>query len=120
MSLDDPDLQAYRDFVGIMLAKDQNDPVSWLQYSLMHGQYNGNYRYCPHGDWYFLPHTRHEGLAAERRLGRRRHAAEERLRRDQLPSDLGSMERAWPQQYRRHVEARLRHVAQHTLPIPLA
>jgi tyrosinase len=55
MALDDPDLVAYRDFVGIMLAKDQNDPVSWLQYSLMHGKYNGNYRYCPHGDWYFLP-----------------------------------------------------------------
>lgn len=55
MALDDADLSAYRDFVGIMLAKDQNDPVSWLQYSLMHGRYNGNYRYCPHGDWYFLP-----------------------------------------------------------------
>jgi tyrosinase len=55
MALDDPDLSAYRDFVGIMLAKNQNDPVSWLQFSLMHGTYNGNYRYCPHGDWYFLP-----------------------------------------------------------------
>ncbi len=55
MALDDPDLSAYRDFVGIMLARNQNDPVSWLQYSLMHGTYGGNYRYCPHGDWYFLP-----------------------------------------------------------------
>ena len=55
MALNDPDLSAYRDFVGIMLSRNQNDPVSWLQYSLMHGTYNGNYRYCPHGDWYFLP-----------------------------------------------------------------
>ncbi len=55
MALDDPDLSTYRDFVGMMLAKDQKDPVSWLQYSLMHGKYRGNYRYCPHGDWYFLP-----------------------------------------------------------------
>jgi tyrosinase len=66
MSLDDPDLQAYRDFVGIMLAKDQKDLVSWLQYSLMHGQYDGNYRYCPHGDWYFLPWHREFMLMYER------------------------------------------------------
>ena len=44
MALNDPDLSAYRDFVGIMLSRNQNDPVSWLQYSLMHGTYNGNYR----------------------------------------------------------------------------
>lgn len=56
MALDDPDLATYRDFVGMMLERDQNDPVSWLQYSLMHGSYEtGLYRYCPHGDWYFLP-----------------------------------------------------------------
>ena len=55
MPLNDPDLSAYRDFVGMMQAKNQKDPVSWLQYSLMHGAYNGGYRYCPHGDWYFLP-----------------------------------------------------------------
>lgn len=66
MALDDPDLAAYRDFVGLMLAKDQNDPVSWLQYSLMHGRYGGNYRYCPHGDWYFLPWHREFVLMYER------------------------------------------------------
>lgn len=55
MALDDPDLSTYRDFVRAMLKKDQNDPVSWLQYSLMHGKFDGHYRYCPHGDWYFLP-----------------------------------------------------------------
>jgi tyrosinase len=55
MAPDDPDLEAYRSFVSMMLSADQQKPVSWLQYSLMHGRYNGNYRYCPHGDWYFLP-----------------------------------------------------------------
>lgn len=55
MALDDPDLSAYREFVRIMQAQDQTKPVSWLQYSLMHGRYGGGYRYCPHGDWYFLP-----------------------------------------------------------------
>lgn len=66
MALDDPDLAAYRDFVGLMQAKDQNDPVSWLQYSLMHGRRDGGYRYCPHGDWYFLPWHREFVLMYER------------------------------------------------------
>ena len=55
MALDDPDLSAYRDFVGIMQGYDQNKPLSWLGYSLQHGAYNGGFKYCPHGDWYFLP-----------------------------------------------------------------
>lgn len=55
MALDDPDLSAYRDFVGIMLGYDQSKLVSWLGYSLQHGTYGGGYKYCPHGDWYFLP-----------------------------------------------------------------
>ncbi|MFL6262783.1 MAG: tyrosinase family protein [Thermoanaerobaculia bacterium] len=55
MALDDPDLDAYRTFVGLMLAKDQSKPASWLGFSLQHGTYGGGYKYCPHGDWYFLP-----------------------------------------------------------------
>ena len=56
MPLDDPDLSAYRDFVGIMQGYDQSKPLSWLGYSLQHGNYDtGRYKYCPHGDWYFLP-----------------------------------------------------------------
>lgn len=55
MALDDPDLDAYRTFVGMMLANPQTQPVSWLGYSLQHGTYGGEYKYCPHGDWYFLP-----------------------------------------------------------------
>lgn len=56
MALDDPDLETYRHFVELMLAKKQSASVSWLGYSLQHGNYNtGAYKYCPHGDWYFLP-----------------------------------------------------------------
>ncbi len=56
MSLDDPDLDTYRNFVGILQGYDQNEPVSWLGYSLLHGSATtGIFKYCPHGDWYFLP-----------------------------------------------------------------
>lgn len=54
MALDDPDLSAYRDFVGLMLAADQSKPVSWLGFSSQHGSKSA-FKYCPHGDWYFLP-----------------------------------------------------------------
>jgi len=56
MPLNDPDLEAYRDFVTYMKGQAQSKPVSWLQYSLIHGNTKtGRYHYCPHGDWYFLP-----------------------------------------------------------------
>jgi tyrosinase len=55
MALDDPDLDAYRTFVGMMQARDQSKPGSWLGFSLQHGAYNDGFKYCPHGDWYFLP-----------------------------------------------------------------
>ena len=54
MSLDDPDLQTYRDFVGLMRARPQSNPVSWVGFANQHGNARG-YKYCPHGDWYFLP-----------------------------------------------------------------
>lgn len=58
MSIDDPDISTYRDFVGLMQRSGGGLPanVSWLQFSLQHGNYDtGRYKYCPHGDWYFLP-----------------------------------------------------------------
>jgi tyrosinase len=55
MALDDPDLATYRDFVGIMKGKNQSDRVSWLGFSLQHGKYKVPYKYCPHGNWYFIP-----------------------------------------------------------------
>jgi tyrosinase len=55
MQLDDPDLSTYRDFVGILQGKDQSQPVSWVGFASQHGTTSGGYKYCPHGDWYFLP-----------------------------------------------------------------
>lgn len=54
MNLDDPDLETYRDFVGLMRDKQQTDLVSWTGFANQHGDAN-NFKYCPHGDWYFLP-----------------------------------------------------------------
>jgi tyrosinase len=60
MAMDDPDLATYRDFVGLMKSYDQTKPLSWLGFSLQHGWISkdgtqGDYKFCPHGDWYFLP-----------------------------------------------------------------
>lgn len=54
MALDDPDLATYRDFVGLMRGKPQTDTLSWLGFANQHGD-EENFKYCPHGDWYFLP-----------------------------------------------------------------
>lgn len=54
MHLDDPDLETYRDFVGLMRNKPESEPVSWVGFANQHGDTN-NFKYCPHGDWYFLP-----------------------------------------------------------------
>ena len=65
MKLDDPDLETYRDFVGLMLAKPQANPVSWLGFANQHGNAKA-YKFCPHGDWYFLPWHREYTLMYER------------------------------------------------------
>lgn len=54
MALDDPDLETYRDFVGMMRAKPATERVSWIGFANQHGDAN-DFKYCPHGDWYFLP-----------------------------------------------------------------
>ncbi len=54
MALDDPDLSTYRDFVGLMRNNPQTQSVSWLGFANQHGDAN-NFKFCPHGDWYFLP-----------------------------------------------------------------
>jgi tyrosinase len=54
MALDDPDLATYRDFVGIMRARPATQRVSWIGFANQHGDEN-DFKYCPHGDWYFLP-----------------------------------------------------------------
>ena len=54
MSLDDPDLETYREFVGLMRNKPQTDLVSWIGFANQHGD-TEKVKYCPHGNWYFLP-----------------------------------------------------------------
>jgi len=67
MPLNDPDLSAYRDFVGIMQGYDQSKLVSWLGFSLQHGNAETEeFKYCPHGDWYFLPWHREYVVMYER------------------------------------------------------
>jgi tyrosinase len=61
----DPDLETYRDFVGIMLARPKTNPVSWIGFSNQHGDEN-EAKFCPHGDWYFLPWHREYMLMYER------------------------------------------------------
>lgn len=54
MALDDPDLDTYREFVRLMRSKAPTEPVSWVGFASQHGNAN-SFKYCPHGDWYFLP-----------------------------------------------------------------
>lgn len=54
MEDDDPDLETYRDFIAIMQARDQSCPLSWTGFSQQHGTVE-SFKYCSHGNWYFLP-----------------------------------------------------------------
>jgi tyrosinase len=55
MDLDDPDLVTYREFVGMMQGMDQSKALSWTGFANQHGSLDGGFKFCPHGDWYFLP-----------------------------------------------------------------
>jgi tyrosinase len=55
LALNDPIVEAYRDFVGMMKAKPAADPVSWIGFSNVHGTTAGGFNKCPHGNWYFVP-----------------------------------------------------------------
>jgi tyrosinase len=54
LSWNDPIVATYRDGVGIMKRMAGSEKFSWVAMSEIHGNLEG-YRYCPHGDWYFLP-----------------------------------------------------------------
>ena len=54
MALDDPDLETYREFVGAMRARPPTQSSSWVGFANQHGSETA-FKYCPHGDWYFLP-----------------------------------------------------------------
>lgn len=60
LAWNDPIIATLRDAVGILKNKSATDPLNWVNISAFHGWYNpktddGDYKYCPHGDWYFLP-----------------------------------------------------------------
>lgn len=55
LAWNDPIVATYRDAVGIMKQKPANDPFNWVQMANIHGNLDTGFRYCPHGDWYFLP-----------------------------------------------------------------
>lgn len=60
LAWNDPIIATLRDAVGILKNKPTTDPLNWVNISAFHGWYNpttddGDYKYCPHGDWYFLP-----------------------------------------------------------------
>src|SRR5262245_44154585 len=62
----DPIVASYRDAVGIMKQKPDNDRSSWVNLCNLHGTDPDNYRYCPHGNWYFLPWHRAYVVTYER------------------------------------------------------
>lgn len=49
MASNDPDLVAYRRAVAAMKALPASDPRNWNRFAAIHA------RFCPHGNWYFLP-----------------------------------------------------------------
>lgn len=55
LAWNDPIVATYRDAVGIMKQKPANDKFNWVQLANFHGNISTGFRYCPHGDWYFLP-----------------------------------------------------------------
>lgn len=54
MSLDDPDLVAYRSFVEQMRGRNQSNATSWIKFADIHGG-SFSFNHCQHGNWYFLP-----------------------------------------------------------------
>lgn len=55
LAWNDPIVETYRDGVGIMKNMAASEKFSWLGMSKIHGDLQNGYRFCPHGDWYFLP-----------------------------------------------------------------
>ena len=54
LDLDDPIVETYRKFVGIMKGRPDTDAVTWSKMSDIHGT-DAGFNRCPHGSWYFLP-----------------------------------------------------------------
>lgn len=55
LAWNDPIINTLRDAIGILKNKPTSDPLNWVNISAFHGSRLTGYKYCPHGDWYFLP-----------------------------------------------------------------
>lgn len=54
LAWNDPIVATYREGVGILKRKAADDPLGWVGLCSIHGAPTA-FKYCPHGDWYFLP-----------------------------------------------------------------
>ena len=61
LAWNDPIVATYRDAVGIMKKMPTTEKFNWIKLSEIHGSSAG-FKFCPHGNWYFLPW--HRGFTA--------------------------------------------------------
>lgn len=54
LAWNDPIVATYRDGVRILQQMPASEKFNWTRLSEIHGGANG-FKYCPHGNWYFLP-----------------------------------------------------------------
>ncbi|MEZ2222673.1 tyrosinase family protein [Rhizobium sp. RCC_161_2] len=54
LAWNDPIVATYRDAVRILKAMPASEKFNWVKLSEIHGSPSG-FKYCPHGNWYFLP-----------------------------------------------------------------
>ncbi len=55
LAWNDPIVATYRDAVGIMKQMPASEKFNWVKLSEIHGSASVGYKFCPHGNWYFLP-----------------------------------------------------------------
>jgi tyrosinase len=55
LAWNDPIVATYRDAVGIMKQMPTSEKFNWVKLSEIHGSRTSGYKFCPHGNWYFLP-----------------------------------------------------------------
>jgi len=55
LAWNDPVVATLRDAVGLLKRASRRDRLSWVGLAGIHGANTDDYRFCPHGNWYFLP-----------------------------------------------------------------
>ncbi|NLR98035.1 monooxygenase [Rhizobium sp. P38BS-XIX] len=54
LAWNDPIVATYRDAVRLLKAASPGEKFTWIKLSEIHGS-DAGFKYCPHGNWYFLP-----------------------------------------------------------------